>query len=132
VQVILLTKYVNMTTTFSTSLEHSTSDRRISQRLDIRLPIEVGIPHPPTASLHAVTRNVSASGVYFEAPATELNAGHDISVELTVPPGEGYFPYAGRVRGNAEVIRVDCLTHHAGPARMGVAARFRDPLKLVF
>ena len=118
------------------ALMNMTSERRVSRRLEIHLPIEVS----PTQSssgmanpIHAVTRNVSPGGVYFEAPAANLVAGHEINVQLTVPPGEGYFPYAGRVKGTAEIIRVDALPNHTtGPMRAGVAARFRDTLKLVF
>jgi hypothetical protein len=89
--------------------------------------------------LRSTTRNISTGGVYFEAdfsrdlPPPEANSL--LSVEMTIPPGEGYFPYEGHVRGIAEVLRSEPLASPEGASgsrRVGVAARFREPLKLAF
>lgn len=88
-----------------------------------------------------MTANISTGGLYFEVdlldevPPPEVHSM--LNVELTVPPGDGYFPYEGRVTSTAEVLRCDSLREPpterpGGPARVGVAARFREPLKLVF
>ena len=92
--------------------------------------------------MRTVTGNVSTGGLYFEmdllddrVPAPELHSVLD--VELTVPPGDGHFPYEGRVTAAAEVVRCDSLPGSPArspdaPLRLGIAARFRDPLKLAF
>ena len=91
--------------------------------------------------LRTVTKDISTSGVYFELPlfkgvtAPKLNSL--MNVELTVPPGDGYFPYVGRVTSVAEVIRCDPLPvsdgmHSEVPQRVGIGARFQQPLKLAF
>ncbi len=118
-----------------------TSERRSHRRLAIRLPLECtadqdGRPH----IWRAVTANISTGGLYFEADSLngmpDLPTAQTLEVELTVPPGEGHFPYEGRVRSVAEVTRRDLLPPNGDgrPARqrVGIAARFRDPLKLSF
>ena len=113
---------------------------RQHRRLEIRLPLECrrlieGEGH----ALRSTTRNISTGGVYFEAdisrdlPPPETNSL--LSVEMTIPPGEGYFPYEGHVRGIAEVLRCEPLASPESALasrRVGVAARFREPLKLAF
>ena len=86
-----------------------------------------------------MTRNISTGGVYFEADLSNdlppPEARSLLSVEMTIPPGEGYFPYEGRVRGVAEVLRCELMgapDTSPGSRRVGVAARFREPLKLAF
>ncbi|NLE59285.1 MAG: hypothetical protein GX616_13065 [Planctomycetes bacterium] len=88
--------------------------------------------------LRTVSSNISTNGLYFEmdliegAPVPHLSSL--LSVSLTVPPGDGYFPYEGQVTGMAEVVRCDPLEPQRAdaPARLGVGARFREPLKLAF
>ncbi len=88
--------------------------------------------------LRTVSSNISTNGLYFEmdliegAPVPHLSSL--LSVSLTVPPGDGYFPYEGQVTGTAEVVRCDPLEPQRAdaPARLGVGARFREPLKLAF
>jgi hypothetical protein len=114
-------------------------DRRQDRRLEIRLPLEChGVGTGAGPAWRSSTRNISTGGVYFEAdvsdglpPATNSL----LSVELTVPPGEGHFPYEGRVRGLVEVLRcepLDSADAASGAGRVGVAARFKEPLELVF
>ncbi len=117
-------------------------ERRQHRRLDIRLPLEC---YPVEAgraqALRTVTTNISTGGLYFELDLIEGVSPPEpqdrLQVELTVPPGDGYFPYQGRVSSVAEVLRCDELpqAESAGGerfARVGVAARFREPLKLAF
>jgi len=58
-----------------------------------------------------------------------------LDIELTIPPGEGYFPYQGRVSSVAAVVRTEKLAALAGQIsnpRIGVGAAFRESLKLAF
>jgi hypothetical protein len=58
-----------------------------------------------------------------------------VNLDLTIPPGEGHFPYEGRVSAGARVLRCDCLddsTAEVRTSRLGIAARFCEPLKLEF
>jgi c-di-GMP-binding flagellar brake protein YcgR len=114
-------------------------DRRQYRRLDIRLPLEYfDLRDDERRALRTISSNISTSGLYFEvdlvegAPMPQLNSVLNVSV--TVPPGDGYFPYEGQVTGTAEVVRCDHLApqRNGDPARVGVGARFRDPLKLAF
>ena len=110
------------------------TDRRRHRRLAIRLPVECLIGEKTAGSpLRAMTHNISAGGVYFDAPPGVLQPGAGVELVVTVPPGEGYSPYAGRVRGPAEIVRVEPLASHPnGMERVGVAARFREELQLSF
>lgn len=108
----------------------------------IQLPMECyPCAEGPEKAVRTVTGNISTGGVYFEmdlfdevprpAPQDRLH------VELTVPPGDGHFPYEGRVTGEAEIIRCDPVRGAAPsrpdlPPRVGVAARFGEPLKLLY
>lgn len=71
---------------------------------------------------------------------TPPQVGSVWEVDVTVPPGDGYFPYHGRATSMAEVIR-SCEPASSMSAssigmpairRIGIAARFREPLKLAF
>lgn len=114
-------------------------ERRQYRRLAIRLPLEYQtVGQDESQALRTVSGNISTNGLYFEvdlidgAPVPQLNSV--LNVALTIPPGDGYFPYEGRVTGTAEVVRCDTLApqRHDAPARVGVGARFREPLKLAF
>jgi hypothetical protein len=115
-------------------------ERRKHRRLSIRLPMEFYPPEPGReAALRTVTRNISTGGVYFEVDLLNgmplPQVGSVLRLELTVPPGDGHFPYEGRVSSVAQVIRTDPLAPPPAEAdgrRIGLAARFREPLKLTF
>jgi hypothetical protein len=79
-----------------------------------------------------ITRNVSSGGFCFDADTEEFPVGTALEFQVQVPPGEGYFPSAGRVRGCGEIIRVDRLGDEGEHPRFGIAARFEGPLKAVF
>lgn len=109
---------------------------RQHRRLDIELPLETALAHAGEPTLRCTTRNISAGGVLFDVnlvngtPAPE--ASRMLDVELTIPPGEGHFPYEGLVRSTAEVLRCEPLTSSEPGRRFRVAARFCEPLKLAF
>ncbi len=109
-------------------------ERRAYRRLDMQWPVEAYASHAgePTA-IRTTTQNVSSGGVYFEAPAGLLHPGAEVQVTLSVPPGVGYSPVAGRVVGVAEVVRVNALhSPAAAHGRVGVGVRFRQPLRTFF
>jgi hypothetical protein len=113
-------------------------ERRKDRRLDIRLPLECSFPgQARPAGYRTVTLNVSTGGLYFETEATDIQPGMLVRFELTVPPGDGHFPYQGRVTGLGEVVRVAPLPSKrdaAGLVRnwVGVGTRFKESLKLSF
>ena len=119
-------------------------ERRQHRRLAIRLPIEC-LPAEGSrdGALRATTANISTGGVYFEvelpADGEAPAPGSMVNVDLTIPPGDGHFPYEGRISSTAEVLRCEWLftqangsVHAASGRRVGVAGRFREPLKLDF
>lgn len=107
------------------------SDRRQHRRLDINLPVVYAtVDQGAPATGNAATVNISTGGLYFDVEKTDLDAGRVLNVELTIPPGQGHFPYEGRISSLAEVVRVDRPGSTAH--RWGVAARFRDAPKLDF
>ena len=84
-----------------------------------------------------VTQNVGSGGLYFETEAADFVPGSRWAFTLAVPPGQGHFPYPGRVLGVGQVCRVTAPTSvdddpTAASAHRGVAIRFERPLKLVF
>jgi hypothetical protein len=84
------------------------------------------------------TLNVSTGGLYFETLTPDLAVGQKFDMELTIPPGDGHFPYQGRVAAAGEVRRLDQLPPAddgegiAQLPRWGVAAQFANNLKLSF
>ncbi|MDY6958222.1 MAG: PilZ domain-containing protein [Halobacteriota archaeon] len=112
------------------------SERRSHRRLIYQLPVQWSPVDRDSSEAHGGrTRNVGSGGVYFETESDGLTPGSLCRIELTVPPGEGHFPYPGHVRGIGEVVRVDRIEGSSGNGnapRFGVAARFREPLKLLF
>lgn len=69
--------------------------------------------------------------MYFrpsQAQATGMDVGCELLFELTVPPGEGYSPSAGAVRGAGRIVRTD--TPH--PGTVGIALEFHRPLAVDF
>ena len=113
-------------------------ERRKHRRLYIRLPLECSNwGGQPEVRYRTVTLNVSTGGVYFETEATDVRPGMMVKLELTVPPGDGHYPYQGRVTGLGQVVRVVPLapkTDTSGRRRnwVGVATQFKESLKLSF
>jgi hypothetical protein len=121
----------------STLLATAQTERRRYRRLAIRLPMEYS-PAGQGEAQRTTTSNISTSGLYFEVHLTQGTLAPELNsllnVSLTIPPGDGYFPYAGQVTGTAEVVRREQLVAHRGdtPARIGIGVRFSEPLKLAF
>jgi len=110
-------------------------ERRKHRRLEIRLPLQYWpVGESEANACRTVTKNISTGGLYFETDDEEIRPGMLLHIELTIPPGEGHFPYPGRITGVGEVVRVAPLSE--GKARkvrrIGVATRFRESLKLSF
>lgn len=126
----------------TTTPDSTEADRRQHRRLCIRLPLECyGAHQGRERALRTVTTNISTGGLYFEMDLLDgigRPAPRDLlAVELTVPPGDGHFPYAGRLSSTAEVVRCDPLAplqngNATGVPRVGVAARFSEALRLAF
>jgi len=113
------------------------SERRAHRRLTIELPLQcarTGLSAP--RAYRTVTRNVSSGGLYFESDSDEFRCGMLLELELTVPPGDGHFPYPVRVRALGEVVRIDELPAEEpapeAPPRFGIATRLRDPFQFAY
>lgn len=117
-------------------------EKRQHRRLAIRLPLEYhlqGVTGEP--KVRTVTKNISTGGVYFELDLldgmSEPQLNSRLNIDLTVPPGDGHSPYQGRIHSVAEIVRCrklerpQALKKHPHP-RVGIAARFSEPLKLSF
>jgi hypothetical protein len=92
---------------------------------------------PEQPVVRTVTRDVSAGGVCFDVEGDDVHVGANLVVDLIVPPGDGHFPYSGRIQGDGEVVRVEPYPGTEGSngkrnPRILVAAQFKDSLKLHF
>ncbi len=115
------------------------NERRRHRRLPYQLALICRAPDSPERILvRTKTINVSTGGLYFETLSDEVQPGQRLDLELTVPPGDGHFPYQGRVTAAAKVVRVADLPPKsmseglAHLPRHGVAAAFQAGLKLSF
>jgi hypothetical protein len=81
-----------------------------------------------------VTRDVSGSGVCFEADSDQWPIDTEVEICLHVPAAEGISPFPGNVSCRGRVIRVTRLANGAPgqPAKYGITARFLDKLRLNF
>jgi len=105
-------------------------ERRRHRRLRMSLPLEyrkVGQP-----AHRSVVRDVSTGGIYFETMLDDLREGDLLDIELTIPPGQGHFPYQGRVSSTASVVRTEKLAGQISSPRVGVGVAFRKGFKLAF
>ena len=82
-------------------------DRRAETREQVTLPVSLADGRT------ALTRNISVSGLYFEAEGRwEMNKTIDLAIDMARSGG------TIRFRGLAEIVRIE-----AGGARMGGAVR---------
>ena len=108
-------------------------ERRGHRRLRMSLPLEYRrLGRPSTELYRSVVRDVSTGGIFFETALDDLKKGDLLEIELTIPPGEGHFPYQGRVSSKAEVVRTEKLVEQISTARLGVGAAFQKGFKLAF
>ena len=114
----------------------SPPERRKHRRLHMSLPVEFRrVGQSSTGRHRSVASDVSTGGIYFETMLDDLRKGDLLDIELTIPPGEGHFPYQGRVSSTAAVVRTEKLAKSAGlisNPRIGVGAAFRESFKLAF
>jgi len=106
-------------------------DRREYRRTSLRLPISRIGASGRTLGGEFWTGNISAGGMYFRAgsPAeTALGVGAELTFELTVPPGGGYWASAGTVRGTGMVVRAEPVAS----GDVGIAVQFSRPLSIDF
>jgi hypothetical protein len=107
-------------------------ERRRHPRIALRLPIRCAATgEPPPEKGADYTLDVAPGGVCFSTIGWAPPSGGRVSLELSIPPGEGYFPYTGKIIGAATVLRCQKAPGVA-PARWVVAARFDQPLNLQF
>ncbi len=99
------------------TMETPTDDRRRMPRFDLQLPIEVS--HGESGSVLAVTRNVSAGGVYFYVDSGVIQSP-TVEFVLTFPP-EITLVKSLKVRCTGRVLRVD----DSQPPNAGVAAEIQ-------
>ena len=111
-------------------------ERRKHRRLRMALPVEFRrSAELSVGPYRSVARDVSTGGIYFETMLEDLRKGELLDIELTIPPGEGHFPYQGRVSSVAAVVRTEKLVSlglQITNPRIGVAAAFRESFKLAF
>jgi len=108
-------------------------DRRMHRRLRMSLPLEYRRVGRPSTELHrSIVRDVSTGGIFFETVLDDLRKGDLLEIELTIPPGEGHFPYQGRVSSTAAVVRTEKLAGQISAPRLGVGAAFQKGFKLAF
>lgn len=76
------------------------------------------------------TLNISTGGVYFGTDRPGLSTGSLLDMELTIPPGQGHFPYEGRISTRGVVVRVDELADESH--EYAVATQFRESPRFMF
>jgi len=111
------------------------ADRRRHQRLALRLPLEYRITADNAQSppIHrSVCKDVSGGGVSFESDCPGLSLGTRLMIDLLVPPGDGHFPYPGRIHTEVEIVRMESVSPNADSTRRRVSARFTAPPRLHF
>ena len=114
-------------------MEQPGIERRRARRLNLQAPVMIrpAGSHDGEPFQQTVTKNVSLSGIYFEAEAGAryaMNTLHIVSV--AIPEGARRdFPFT-RLAGPSRVVRITELpeSHAAGRARIGVALEFGNDL----
>ncbi|HUS46874.1 MAG TPA: PilZ domain-containing protein [Phycisphaerae bacterium] len=103
-------------------------ERRQSCRLQLRLPISgLSVAGESAGAEGLWTRNISAGGMLFEMPVGSApECAHEMSFELSVPPGEGYAASESKLRGTGRVVR----TVPAWRGNVAVAVHFSQPLAM--
>ena len=110
-------------------------EHRKHRRLQMHLPLEFRRSGQNAMGFHhSVTRDISTGGLYFETVLDDLGKGELLDIEMTIPPGEGHFPYQGRVSSVAKIVRADKPAADAALTnpRVGIGAAFRESFKLSF
>src|SRR4051812_43151879 len=93
----------------------SRAEQRNTRRFSLKLPLTVKLPVNETASVDALTKDVSARGVFFYIDS-DVREGSNIEFTLTLPP-EITLTESIKVRCTGKVVRVD-----KGGKEVGIAA----------
>ena len=83
-------------------------NRRSHERLPLKLAVicqKVGVSGGQVYTGNTV--NVSPGGILLEINSEGLCGGDLVSVDMSVPPAEGFFEYGGRFSSYARVVRVE-------------------------
>jgi len=91
-------------------------EKRVLPRFPLEMPVWLRLPGSD-ATVHAKTRDVSASGVFFYVNC-EIQENSDIEFTMTLPP-ELTRTAAIQVSCRGKVVRVQ---HDADTGRVGIAA----------
>jgi hypothetical protein len=96
------------------------SERRVTRRYDLSLPVMVRIPTPGFAETQSGrTRDISTKGLYFVIDQ-DVRAGANLDIMLTLPKemtnGEEVL-----VKASGKIVRVESRMED-GNERLGVAA----------
>jgi hypothetical protein len=96
------------------------SERRVTRRYDLSLPVMVRIPTPGFAETQSGrTRDISTKGLYFVIDQ-DVRAGSNLDIMLTLPKemtnGEEVL-----VKASGKIVRVESRMED-GNERLGVAA----------
>jgi hypothetical protein len=105
-------------------------DRRRDRRLTLRLPMKLLTSSGSEKDIDGLlTSNISTRGMHFCIPSESGPPAEEmIDFELLVPPGDGYSPNSGRIRGSGKVVRTTGMDSDT----LGVAVQFVSPLNLEF
>ena len=112
-------------------------ERRRHPRSEMFLVMEVEDSRRGSGKLNVITKNISASGVYFKTPhADEFELGMDMAftIFLSIPTAKGK-SHTSRIAGNGRIVREDSLSN--GKAEeddghwKGIALEFDEPLKML-
>ena len=83
----------------------SRAEQRNTRRFALKLPLTVKLPKEEMTSVDALTKDVSARGVFFYLDS-EVREGSNIEFTLTLPP-EITLTESIKVKCTGRVVRVD-------------------------
>ncbi len=94
-------------------------ERRRHPRLPIRVPIDLAAADGTAIAAMAVTTDVASGGLRFQTDHAAPVAGDEITFTLTIPPGDGHWPYPCTLRGRGCVLRAAATPGRAGAVAVG-------------
>ncbi|MGR3302998.1 MAG: PilZ domain-containing protein [Candidatus Scalindua sp.] len=104
------------------------SDKRNNERIDLSFLISL-------PDQNGTTKNISASGVYFEVITNDIEAfapGTIIQIQITaITTTPGFEERKIRLKGEGCIVRnnIEDVTTHGN--RLGVALEFKDKLNII-
>jgi len=100
-------------TTITSTSKTKSDDRRLRQRLPVRVPVKV---RHESGEHQGVTRDLSSSGIFLYSES-EMKPGSKLELVIMLPPGLGVGP-GGWTLCEASVVRVE----ESDGKGMGIAA----------